>query len=101
MLGTYEGAMAHVMYDSKRGEWKDYLWSYEERTKEQWMEILKAHKSSRRRIAQCSDDGTEIARYNTMQKAADKFGVTVQSLYQCCRGKSQTCAGYRWKYVDN
>ena len=101
MLGTYEGAMVHVMYESKRGEWKNYLWSFEERTKEQWHDILKAHKSSRRRIAQCSEDGTEIARFSTMAKASEKFGVSVSALWSCCNGISKQCAGYRWKYVDN
>ena len=101
MLGTYQGAMVHVMYESKRGEWEGYLWSFEERTQEQWMEILKAHKSSRRRIAQCSDDGTEIARFSTMAKASEKFGVSVSALWSCCNGISKQCAGYRWKYVDN
>ena len=100
-LSKYKGAMTHVMYESKRGEWEGYLWSYKERTKEQWQNILKDHKSSRRRIAQCSDDGTEIARYNTMQKAADKFGVSVSAISLCCRGKQAACAGYRWKYIDN
>lgn len=100
MFGTYQGAMVYVMYESKRGEWKNYLWSFEERTKEQWHDILKSHKSSRRCVAQCSKDGTEIERYDSMQKAADKFGVSLSAIYSCCRGKSATCAGYRWRYVE-
>lgn len=101
MFRTYQGAMVHVMYESKRGEWNNYLWSFEERTKEQWHDILKDNKSSRRCVARLSEDGTEIDRYDTMQKAADKFGVSVSAILQCCKGKSNTCAGYRWRYVDN
>lgn len=101
MFGTYQGAMVHVMYESKRGEWKNHLWSYEERTKEQWHDILKANKPSRRCIARFSEEGIEIERYDTMQNAADKFGVSVSAIYNCCRGKSATCVGYRWRYIDN
>ena len=100
MLGEYQGAMVHVMYESKRGEWKGYLWSYDKRTKEEWQTILKKHKSSRRAVAQYTDDGTEIARYKTMAQAADKYGVSASAIYHCCRGNSLKCAGYNWRYID-
>lgn len=98
-LGEYQGAMVHVMYESKRGEWKGYLWSYEPRTQEQWRAILKKNKSSRRAVVQCTDDGTEIARYRPIARAAEKFGVSVTAICNCCLGKAKHAAGYVWRYI--
>ena len=98
-MGTYQGAMVHVMYESKTGMWKGYRWSYEHRTKEQWAEIIKNNKSSRKPIAQLDDDGFEIARFPTATAAAKFMGITVTSISKCCLGKSQKAAGYKWKYI--
>jgi len=98
-MGTYQGAMVHVMYESKTGMWKGYRWSYEHRTKEQWAEIIKSNKSSRKPIAQLDDDGFEIARFPTATAAAKFMGVTVKAISRCCLGKSQKAAGYKWKYI--
>lgn len=100
MLGEYRGAMVHVMYESKRGEWKDYLWSFEQRTKDEWQTILKQNKSSRRSVAQYDEFGNEIARFRTMTQAAEDMGVTISAIHRCCKGMATRCAGYIWKYIE-
>lgn len=99
MIGAYQGAMVHVMYESKVGMWRGYRWSFDYRTKEQWAEILKNHKSSLRPIAQMDDEGNEIKRFNTTAEAAKVMGVSVAAISKCANGKTQHSAGYKWRYL--
>ena len=99
MIEAYQGAMVHVMYESKVGMWRGYLWSFEYRTKEQWSEILKKHKSSLRPIVQMDDEGNEIKRFNTTSEAAKAMGVSVTAICNCARGKTKHSAGYKWRYL--
>ena len=99
MMGTYQGAMVHVMYESKTGIWNSYRWSFDFRTKEQWNEIAKKYKSSRRPVAQYDDNGNEIGRYNTATSAANKYGISTTAICNCCNGKSHHAAGYIWKFL--
>lgn len=96
---TYQGAMVHVIYESKTGIWKGYRWSLDRRTKQQWQEIAKKHKSSKRPVAQYDNNGNEIARYDTATSAANKYGVSITALCNCCNGKTLHAAGYVWKYI--
>jgi hypothetical protein len=98
-FGTYPGAMVHIMYYSKTGIWNCYRWSFEPRTKEQWQAIAKKYKSSRKPVAQYDEQGNEIARFKTAQEASEKFGVSVTAIANCCHGKTQHSAGYKWKYL--
>lgn len=99
LFGTYQGAMVHTMYESKTGIWKGYRWSYEQRTKEQWQDIARKHKSSRKPVAQYDEQWNEIARFTTATEASKMFGVTVSAICYCCNGKTKRSAGYRWKYL--
>lgn len=99
IIEAYQGAMVHVMYESKAGMWRGYLWSFEYRTKEQWSEILKKHKSSLRPIVQMDDEGNEIKRFNTTSEAAKAMGVSVTAICNCARGKTKHSAGYKWRYL--
>lgn len=98
-FGTYQGAMVHIMYESKTGIWNGYRWSFDVRTKEQWTEIAKKYKSSRRPVAQYDDNGNEIGRYNTATSAANKYGISLTAICNCCNGKSHHAAGYIWKFL--
>ena len=100
MLGVYRGAMTHVMYESKRKQWKGYLWSYEPKTKEEWEMIKKMHKPSHKEVAQYSLDGVEVARYKTATDAASALGVTIAAVSRCCLGKCETVAGYICRYTE-
>lgn len=100
MLGVYRGAMTHVMYESKRKQWKGYLWSYEPKTKEEWDIIKKMHKPSHKEVAQYSLDGVEVARYKTATDAASALGVSLSAVSRCCLGKCETVAGYICRYTE-
>ena len=99
MIGTYQGAMVHVMYESKVGMWKGYRWSFDFKTKEQWKEILKNNKSSHKPVAQLDDHGHEIKRYNTTKEASVAMNVSISAISACIRGKSKHAAGYKWKHL--
>jgi len=99
IMGTYQGAMVHVMYESKTGIWKGYRWSFQKKTKEEWLKISSQYKSSRKRVAQLSEDGTEIAKFDTLRIAAKTMGVSVSAISHCCRGKTKHAAGFKWKFL--
>lgn len=99
MIGAYQGAMVHAMYESKVGMWRGYRWSFDYRTKEQWAEILKNHKSSLHPIVQMDDESNEIRRFNTTSEAAKVMGVSVTAICNCANGKTQHSAGYKWRYL--
>ena len=98
-FGTYRGAMAHIMYESKTGIWNGYRWSFEPRTKEQWQDIAKRYKSSRKPVAQYDEAGNEIARFKTATEASKVFEVSASAISYCCRGITKSSAGYRWRYL--
>lgn len=99
MIGAYQGAMVHVMYESKVGMWRGYRWSFDYKTKEQWKEILEKNKSSYKPVAQLDDYGHEIKRYNTTTEASIAMNVSVSAISACIRGKSKHAAGYKWKHL--
>lgn len=99
MMGTYQGAMVYVMYESKVGMWRGFRWSFEFRTKEQWAEILKQNKSSYRPVVQLNDNDEEIARFKTTKEAAIAMNVSISAISCCVRGKTKHAAGYKWRQI--
>ena len=97
MFRVYQGAMAHVMYESKTMLWKGYRWSYEPKTQEEWQTIIITYPTSRKPVFQCDDEWNIVRRFETMKDAADAFGVSISSISACIRGKSIHVRGYRWK----
>ena len=97
MLGTYQGAMVHVMYESKTMLWNDFRWSFEQKTKEEWQTIINTYPSSRKPVLQCDDEWNVIRRFETITAAAETFGVSISAISACIRGKSIHVRGFRWK----
>lgn len=91
--------IVHAIYESKRGYTHGFLFSQEPHTKEYWNKVTKENKGWTRRVAQCDDNGNEIARFNTVTGAAKAMNVTVQCISNCCRGKTIHAAGYRWRFL--
>lgn len=100
MLGTYQGAMVHVMYESKTMLWKGYRWSFELKTKDEWQEIIKTFPSSKKEVYQCDDNWNILTKFDTMQEAANKMGCTMSCISACCRGRTIHARGYRWKFAQ-
>ena len=98
-MGTYQGAMVHVMYESNTKIWKGYRWSFDPKTIEEWEEIARTYKTSRRMVAQLTDDRTQIATFPSLREAADSVGVTSSAIYHCCKGHTHRAGKYKWKYI--
>ena len=41
---------------------------------------------------------TEV--FPTMREAAKKYNLDTSSLTKCCKGKTKTCGGYKWMYLE-
>ena len=100
LFGVKQGTMTHVMYESKTKIWKGYRWSHEKMSKRQWEKIRTKYKTSKRSVYQCDEEGEEIAKFNTIQEAANKVGVTNTAISRCLRGFSKHSAGFKWKYAE-
>lgn len=98
MFGTYQGAMVHVMYESKTKIWKGYRWSYEPKTKEEWQTVINTYQTSRKAVLQCDESGNIIHRYGTVTEAAQAMGVSITCISNCCKGKTIHAKGYRWRF---
>lgn len=100
MMGAYQGAMVHVMYESKIGKWKGYRWSFEPRTKEYWQAHSIKGSAKRRRVNQYDLNMNYIRTYNSMKEAAADNGVTVGCIHSCCHKESTIAKKYLWRYAD-
>ena len=101
MMGTYQGAMVYVMYESKRGIWKGFRWSFEPRTKEYWMQHNKKGSAKRRSVIQLTPNGEYIRTFSSVGEAAKAAGVSIGCVSSCCRKKSTIPkTGYLWRYAD-
>ena len=101
MMGTYQGAMVHVMYESKRGVWKGYRWSFEQRSKEYWMQHDKKGSAKRKKVVQLDASGNIIKSYNSMTEASKATGIHVGTISSSCRRESTIQKlGYLWRYAE-
>lgn len=53
-----------------------------------------------RRVIQFDKDMNEIRRWNSLKEAAKSINRAQQNISKCCRGKVDTCGGYKWRYED-
>jgi hypothetical protein len=49
-------------------------------------------------VLQFDMEGKFIKKFESAAQAAREFNVTIFSIYGCLRGKSNTCAGFQWRY---
>ena len=99
MMGTYQGAMVHVMYESETGAWKGYRWSFEPRTKDYWKEHSTKGSARRRAVLQYTADMVLINRFNSITEAALATGIKGQTISSCCQQCFiKTKTGYLWRY---
>lgn len=99
LMGTYQGAMVHVMYESKTGVWKGYRWSFEPRTKEYWMAHNEKGSARRHSVLQYTADMVFVSRFNSIKEAAAVTGINKTTISSCCqRCSTETKTGYLWRY---
>lgn len=53
-----------------------------------------------RKVIQFDKNMNEIKRWDSLKEAAKSINRAQQNISRCCRGKSATCGGYKWKYED-
>ena len=99
MMGTYQGAMVHVMYESKTGAWKGYRWSFESRNKEYWMAHNEKGSARRRPVLQYTARMALVNRFKSINEAAAATGINKVTISTCCqRCYTKTKTGYLWRY---
>ena len=58
-------------------------------------------KTKFRKVIQFDLDMNEIRRWDSLKEAAAYINRAQQNISRCCRGKCETCGGYKWKYEDD
>lgn len=52
------------------------------------------------RVEQYDLDGNLICIHESMSSAGRLLGISNTGIGNCCKGKNDTCGGFRWKYAD-
>lgn len=56
--------------------------------------------STRAVIVQQIKDGKIVAEYYGAREASRSTGIYMNSIYQCCQGRSKSGGGFQWKYKN-
>ena len=51
-------------------------------------------------VIQLDINGNMIKQWNKMTDACKETGADISSMIRVCKGKQDTCVGYKWKYAD-
>ncbi len=75
-----------------------YIFSHTELSKN---EIKENYIDSRRKpIIQMTTDGIFIREWGSATEAAKSLNLDISNINSCCHGKSHTCGGFKWKFID-
>ena len=50
-------------------------------------------------VIMIGENGEEIKRFKSLGEATRETGADISSIIRVCKGKQQTCVGYKWKYA--
>lgn len=64
-----------------------------------WKYLTDNKQKQNYRISQYTLDDKFIKFFDTTSEAAKSVNVHFSSIIYCCNGKTNTCAGFKWKYV--
>lgn len=53
-----------------------------------------------KKVCQYDLNGNFVKEHLSIKNAAEECGVSSTAIVACCAGRSKTCKGYKWKYVD-
>ena len=91
---TNEDNMAHAI---SHGCFKPF-------TKKQYESVAKnlaiAHKKQNIPVVQLDKDGKYISEYGSILEASRSLGLQNGKISMCCKGKRNSCGGFRWKYKE-
>lgn len=72
-----------------------------EKMRQNHANVSGANNPAAKTIIQMTMDGVEIARFPYAREASEKCGVNIDGIRRCCRGKRQSCGGYKWQYAKD
>ena len=58
------------------------------------------HTGQKKRIRQYTRDGTLIKEYESLKDAAEAVGANVSNISAAAYGRTKTCCGYIWRFLD-
>lgn len=58
-------------------------------------------KTTNKPVVQYDIDGNIINIYDSLTSAANIFNKTSSNIFNCCKNKTQTAYGYKWKYLKD
>lgn len=50
-------------------------------------------------VVKCDLNGVPIRTYRSVADAAHSLGISHSGIARCCKGKSKSFAGFRWRFV--
>ena len=80
---------------------KGFLWRFSSECGYNKIEPYRIKKSSLcRRVGQYTSNGEFIQYFDSVQKSAEHVNAQPSNIRRCCKGLTQTCMGFRWRYMD-
>ena len=77
-----------------RNECGGYQWRFYKKDK-----IEPYSKRCYKKVSQKTKEGVLIKTYKSATDAAKELTLDSSSIIKCCKGKSQTCGGFKWEYA--
>lgn len=107
-VGASCGSVGLCCNSNKHCTVKGYIWLWES-DKDKIYDVVAELRKTRRRstpemqaVAQLDSDGHIIAIFENAKAAAISFGRTRDiHIGECCRGKRNTCFGYKWRFLND
>lgn len=88
-------------YPTAREFQKDYITLYQYASKQNWLRKWFPNIKGPRQVYAFYTNGVFFKSFNSVKEASEYVGRNPSSITGVCRGKKQTCAGYRWFYVED
>ena len=51
-------------------------------------------------VIQLDKNGRFIKRWDSMMESCREYGADISSMIRVCKGKQNTCMGYKWEYME-
>ena len=81
-------------------EFEDIIWDYLNQAYAAGYDEGRKRHSHRKPIAQYSVEGTLIKIWESSALASQHFGLDKTAVSKAALGKHETCAGFRWRFVN-
>ena len=80
---------------------KGYMWRFLSECNCNKIEPYKIKKNYRcRKVGQYTLGGDFIQYFYSVQKAAEYTNATPSNIRRCCKGKTKSCMGFKWRFLD-